>query len=586
MYKDSSRFGWRSAILAFVVCAVSAIAVSCGKDNKTDEPEPVKESIEFSKADVSIPIDGTGTVSLKVIPVEKISEVEVSVADKEVVEVSYKADSQGYAFELKAKTLGSTTIVAVLGGAIAKCAVTVDPVAVTGISLDKTSLQLFVGESETLSATITPDNATSPSVSWDTSDKDVVTVDNGVVTAVAAGKATVTAASSSFTAECVVEVKTIEAESLTFDVTSKLLTEDEPFIVNATILPEGTTYKEVEWSVSDPDVAKIEPFDAVASDNVVSAKVTALKEGKADVTATINGIKAVCSVSVKSKEPPVAPAKIGDYFYSDGTWSDGGLISINKDGTKPVWAENKPAPVEGKTVIGIVFQTDPSRFSEVEQKQGYTHGLVFCTKGAHAPGTPYTRYTLEDDFSCIGKGTLGSTWYNNIDGQLENAKVLATYPGESLKKCPAFDWVHTDFVPAAPSKTSGWFIPSIGQLWDFMANLGGEEVAVHLKSLRDYGYDVTYNMTANLSYDPLAKLNSNWALVPADQKEDLVPSIKDRSVGGGQKKYNVCELMSSSLYSAGEDCQCCIFWIGDNGEFDTFMSYANDLIVCHPILAF
>lgn len=369
------------------------------------------------------------------------------------------------------------------------------------------------------------------------------------------------------------------------DFTSKELTETESFIVNATILPEGTSYKNVEWTVDNSDVLRLEPFDASEDDNIVSARVISLKAGDAKVTASINSIKAVCSVSVKAKEPPVEPAKIGDYFYSDGTWSDGGLISINKDGTKAVWAENKPAPVEGKTVIGIVFQTDQNRFSTVEQQQGFTHGLVFCLKSAHAPGTMYTRYTLEDDFSCIGKGTFGSTWYNNLSGQAENAKVLATYPGSALKNCPAFDWVHTDFVPAAPLNTSGWFIPSIGQLWDFMANLGGEEIAAHLKTLRDYDYDVTYGMTAKLSYDPIAKLNSNWALVPADQKDDLIPTIFDRQVGNSSK-FNVCELMSSSLYSAGEDCQCCIFWLGDNGEFDTFMSYGNDLIVCHPILAF
>ncbi len=562
----------------------SLAVVSCNGNNGNDEPEPVRENVQFTQETVSIPVEGEGTVSLKVTPIEKLSEVEVKVADEDVVEVSQNADDQGYVFTMKAKSLGSTTIVAVLGSSIAKCAVTVDPIAVTGISLNTNSMQLFVGETGTLSAKITPDNATSPSISWDSSDKEVATVENGVVTAVAAGKATITAASSSFTAECVVEVKTIEAESLTLDVTSKRLTEDESFIVNATILPEGTTYKNVEWTVDNADVLRVEPFDALESDNVVSATVTALKAGNAVVTATINNVKAVCSVSVKAKEPPVAPAKIGDYFYSDGTWSDGGLISINDDGTKPVWAENKPVPIEGKTVIGIVFQTDPNRFSTVEQQQGYTHGLVFCLKSAHGSDSMFTRYTLEDDFSCVGKGTLGSTWYNNLSGQAENAKVLATYPGSAIKKCPAFDWVHTDFVPAAPLNTSGWFIPSIGQLWDFMANLGGEEIALHLKSLRDYGYDVTYGMATKLSYDPIAKLNSNWALVPAGQKDDLIPS-SDRQEGSSPR-YNICELMSSSLYSAGEDCQCCIFWLGDNGEFDTFMAYGNDLIVCHPILAF
>lgn len=575
----------RSAIMAIVAGTVVLTMPSCGGNKENNEPEPVKENVEFTQTTVSIPIDGNGTVSLKVTPIDKLADVEVNVADEDVIDLDRTSDSEGYVFTMKAKSLGSTTIVAVLGSSIAKCAVSVDPIAVTGISLNKTSIQLVVGATETLSAKVTPDNATSPSISWDSSDKEVATVDNGVVTAISAGKATITAASSSFTAECVVEVKTIEAESLTLDFTSKELTETESFIVNATILPEGTSYKNVEWTVDNSDVLRLEPFDASEDDNIVSARVISLKAGDAKVTASINSIKAVCSVSVKAKEPPVEPAKIGDYFYSDGTWSDGGLISINKDGTKAVWAENKPAPVEGKTVIGIVFQTDQNRFSTVEQQQGFTHGLVFCLKSAHAPGTMYTRYTLEDDFSCIGKGTFGSTWYNNLSGQAENAKVLATYPGSALKNCPAFDWVHTDFVPAAPLNTSGWFIPSIGQLWDFMANLGGEEIAAHLKTLRDYDYDVTYNMTAKLSYDPIAKLNSNWALVPADQKDDLIPTIFDRQVGNSSK-FNVCELMSSSLYSAGEDCQCCIFWLGDNGEFDTFMSYGNDLIVCHPILAF
>lgn len=585
MYKNSLGVFLRSAGMALVLGVVSAMASSCGGNKENNEPEPVKESVEFTQTTVSIPIDGNGSVSLKVTPMEKLADVEVNVADEGVIDLDKASDSEGYVFTMKAKSLGSTTIVAVLGSSIAKCAVSVDPIAVTGISLNKTSIQLVVGATETLSAKVTPDNATSPSISWDSSDKEVATVDNGVVTAVSAGKATITAASSSFTAECVVEVKTIEAESLTLDFTSKELTETESFIVNATILPEGTSYKNVEWTVDNSDVLRLEPFDASEDDNIVSARVISLKAGDAKVTASINSIKAVCSVSVKAKEPPVEPAKIGDYFYSDGTWSDGGLISINKDGTKAVWAENKPAPVEGKTVIGIVFQTDQNRFSTVEQQQGFTHGLVFCLKSAHAPGTMYTRYTLEDDFSCIGKGKFGSTWYNNLSGQAENAKVLATYPGSALKNCPAFDWVHTDFVPAAPLNTSGWFIPSIGQLWDFMANLGGEEIAAHLKTLRDYDYDVTYNMTAKLSYDPIAKLNSNWALVPADQKDDLIPTIFDRQVGNSSK-FNVCELMSSSLYSAGEDCQCCIFWLGDNGEFDTFMSYGNDLIVCHPILAF
>lgn len=568
----------RSAIMAIVAGTVVLTMPSCGGNKENNEPEPVKESVEFTQTTVSIPIDGNGTVFLKVTPIDKLADVEVNVADEDVIDLDRTSHSEGYVFTMKAKSLGSTTIVAVLGSSIAKCAVSVDPIAVTGISLNKTSIQLVVGATETLSAKVTPDNATSPSISWDSSDKEVATVDNGVVTAVSAGKATITAASSSFTAECVVEVKTIEAESLTLDVASKLLTVDESFIVNATILPEGTTYKNVEWIVDDPKVIKIEPFDAVESDNLVSAKVIALNAGNAKLTAVIKDIKATCSFSVKSKEIPATDPKIGDYYYSDGTWSDGGLLSINSDGTKAVWATEKPAPVEGKTVIGIVFQTDQSRFSELEQKQGFTHGLVFCTKGAHAPGAQLTKYAMNEGIDCIGNHKRGDSWYKDIYGQLWTATVRNTYPGEQLEQYPAFDWTTTDFVPSAPAKTSGWFVPSIGQLWDCMANLGGVEVAQHLSGLRDYGYDVTYFGNVMLSYKPMDAINAHFAKIPAAQKEDLAYSMARNGQG-------VCQIMSSTIYD-NTDGVCCIFWLGENQEFETSCEWMNQDFICHPVLAF
>ena len=63
---------------------------------------------------------------------------------------------------------------------------------VTGVSLDKTSLNLNPGKGGTLTATITPDNATNQNVTWKSSDTKVATVDNGLVTAVAEGTATIT----------------------------------------------------------------------------------------------------------------------------------------------------------------------------------------------------------------------------------------------------------------------------------------------------------------------------------------------------------------------------------------------------------
>ncbi len=85
-----------------------------------------------------------------------------------------------------------------------------DPtVAVTGVTLNQNEAQMTVGgETLTLTATVNPDNATDQSVSWSTSDANVATVDNGVVTAVAAGTATITVTTTdgSFTATCAVTV--------------------------------------------------------------------------------------------------------------------------------------------------------------------------------------------------------------------------------------------------------------------------------------------------------------------------------------------------------------------------------------------
>jgi uncharacterized protein (TIGR02145 family) len=73
---------------------------------------------------------------------------------------------------------------------------------VTSISLDSTSLALTIGEDYTLTATVLPANATNKTVTWQTNNAAIATVANGVVTAVAAGTATITAKAGDKTATC------------------------------------------------------------------------------------------------------------------------------------------------------------------------------------------------------------------------------------------------------------------------------------------------------------------------------------------------------------------------------------------------
>lgn len=75
----------------------------------------------------------------------------------------------------------------------------------TGITLDKTSAEVFSGETVTLTATVTPANTTD-TVTWSTSDSNVATVANGVVTGKSHGTATITATAGDMTAKCTVTV--------------------------------------------------------------------------------------------------------------------------------------------------------------------------------------------------------------------------------------------------------------------------------------------------------------------------------------------------------------------------------------------
>lgn len=110
------------------------------------------------------------------------------------------------------KALAVLTAIALFGSAFTACKSDDDgddDVSVTGVSLDKTTAELEVGATLTLTKTIEPANATNPNVTWSSSNVEVATVENGTVKAVAAGTAdiTVTTEDGGKTATCTITVK-------------------------------------------------------------------------------------------------------------------------------------------------------------------------------------------------------------------------------------------------------------------------------------------------------------------------------------------------------------------------------------------
>ncbi|MCR5760226.1 MAG: Ig-like domain-containing protein [Bacteroidales bacterium] len=198
-----------------------------------------------------------------------------------------------------AKAEGTAKITAKAGDASAVCTVTVKKkvIAVESITLDKTTLELTVGGTATLTATVKPDNATDKTVTWSCDNTGVATVADGVVTAVAEGTAKVTAKAGDATAVCTVTVKAdvVKVTEITINEVDFSLGIGDTKALTVTVKPDNATDKSVTWSSDQPGVA------TVSSTGVV----TAVAAGNAKITAKANGgdVSDFVNVTVTAAEP-------------------------------------------------------------------------------------------------------------------------------------------------------------------------------------------------------------------------------------------------------------------------------------------
>lgn len=183
------------------VCGLAALFCSCTKNEPVQKPVAVEE-VKLDAA-VRVPRGGEKQLVAVVLPEGATYDAVVWSSDDETVAT---VDENGL---VKAVGRGETKIKAAVGEKSAECTVTVY-VAVTGISLDRTELELSVeGTSVKLAVDFEPFGVDESEkvVTWTSSKPDVATVaEDGTVSPVAEGEATVTAKCADFTAECKVTV--------------------------------------------------------------------------------------------------------------------------------------------------------------------------------------------------------------------------------------------------------------------------------------------------------------------------------------------------------------------------------------------
>jgi uncharacterized protein YjdB len=207
----------------------------------------------------------------------------------------------------------------------------IDNVLASSISLSKTNEEMNVGNTLQLTATILPENATNKTVNWASSAPTVATVDNnGMVTAVAPGVATITAMTtdgSNLSASCTLTVKQniVLATSVSLNSTSANLANGGMIQLIETVLPSNTTNKTVVWTTSNSSVA-------IVSSNGL---VTAISPGVATITATTtdgSNLSSFCTITV---EPAIefADANVKALCVQNWDTNGDGELSINEAAT-------------------------------------------------------------------------------------------------------------------------------------------------------------------------------------------------------------------------------------------------------------
>ena len=286
------------------------------------------------------------------------------------------------------------------------------------VKLNKTSITLKKGKTESLVATLTSSNESNKSIVWSSSNTKVATVDSkGKVTAVAEGTATITAkvAESGKTATCKVTVQgsSIAVTSIKLNTTTANLERDKTLSLTATVNPSNATNKNVTWKSSNTKVATVDS----------NGKVKGIAKGSATITVTTkDGSKtATCKVTVK--DPAIIKVTSVKLNKTSQTIEKGSTVSLT--------ATVNPSNATNKNVTWKSSNTKVATVDSNGKVKGIAKGsatITVTTKDGSKTATCKIE-VLQSVEQAIKDGTLR---YTGIEYTVDNIKYKAYYePGKN-----------------------------------------------------------------------------------------------------------------------------------------------------------
>ena len=322
------------------------------------------------------------------------------------------------------KTIKTIPAFVIMTLGLVSCKEEVHEILASSVTLDKTSVEVLIGQTVHLSATVLPEATTDKTIRWSSSDDSVAMVDEGTVTAHKVGQATIKATCGNKEASCVVNVLPIMVEEISFNKTSVSLKAGETVTLTATVKPDDATDKTVTWSTSDASVATV-------NDGVVTAK----KVGTATITAKAGDKSATCeitvvatpvtsvtlnktSASVKAGETVTltATVKPDDATDKTVTWStsdasvatvNDGVVTAKKVGTATITAKagDKSATCE-ITVVSTPVTAVTLNKTSVSLKAGETVTLTATVKPDDATDKTVTWGSSDESVAKVENGIV------------------------------------------------------------------------------------------------------------------------------------------------------------------------------------
>ena len=378
------------------VAALLGSAFVKGKDGYPVFPVPAT-NIVLNKAAVAMKIGGEEVLTATLSPDNATDDVTWHSDAPDICEVS--ADGR-----VTAKAAGHATITATAGGVSTSCNVTV-AVPVTSLSLDKDTLRLAVGASDTLTASVLPEDATDKAIIWTSSDPAVATVDeNGVVKAIAKGTATITATAADdrdVEAACTVTVyKRYSGGSATQTPTNTITTPDKLENGAWTVSPKNAREGATVTVTVAPDQGFV--LDTLTVIDKNGNKLTLTDKGDGTYTFTMPDFRVEVNATFVTKDTPhntFVDVNSGTFYYDAVYWAVQKGITVGTDANH----FSPEAPCTRAQIVTFLWRAAGSpvvdgtmNFSDVPADSCYADAIRWAVNAGITSGTSSTTFSPND----------------------------------------------------------------------------------------------------------------------------------------------------------------------------------------------